>query len=172
MLFEGAQGTMLDIDHGTYPFVTSSSATAGGACTGTGVAAHPHHRRDRRFQGLYHARRRRPVSHRGAGSARANRSAAAATNSAPSPDGPAAAAGSTSPLLRYTATINGFDSLVVTKLDVLDEFDNHPRLRRLPRRTAGNCRRCRRRVAGMENAEPVYECLPGWQHVHLRHVFL
>ena len=37
VLFEGAQGTMLDIDHGTYPFVTSSSATAGGACTGLGV---------------------------------------------------------------------------------------------------------------------------------------
>ena len=37
VLFEGAQGTMLDIDHGTYPFVTSSSASAGGACTGTGV---------------------------------------------------------------------------------------------------------------------------------------
>ncbi len=37
VLFEGAQGTMLDVDHGTYPFVTSSSATAGGACTGTGV---------------------------------------------------------------------------------------------------------------------------------------
>src|SRR5271170_2683525 len=37
VLFEGAQGTMLDVDHGTYPFVTSSSATAGGACTGAGV---------------------------------------------------------------------------------------------------------------------------------------
>ena len=37
LLFEGAQGTMLDLDHGTYPFVTSSSACAGGACTGTGV---------------------------------------------------------------------------------------------------------------------------------------
>ena len=37
LLFEGAQGTMLDLDHGTYPFVTSSSASAGGACTGTGV---------------------------------------------------------------------------------------------------------------------------------------
>ncbi len=36
-MFEGAQGTMLDIDHGTYPFVTSSSATSGGAATGTGV---------------------------------------------------------------------------------------------------------------------------------------
>ena len=38
IIFEGAQGTMLDIDHGTYPFVTSSSATSGGAVTGTGVA--------------------------------------------------------------------------------------------------------------------------------------
>ncbi len=38
LLFEGAQGTLLDIDHGTYPFVTSSNATAGGACTGTGVS--------------------------------------------------------------------------------------------------------------------------------------
>ena len=37
MLFEGAQGTMLDIDHGTYPYVTSSSSSAGGASTGTGV---------------------------------------------------------------------------------------------------------------------------------------
>ncbi len=37
VLFEGAQGTMLDVDHGTYPFVTASNATAGGACTGTGV---------------------------------------------------------------------------------------------------------------------------------------
>lgn len=41
LLFEGAQGTFLDLDHGTYPFVTSSNTTAGGACTGSGVA--PHH---------------------------------------------------------------------------------------------------------------------------------
>ncbi len=40
LLFEGAQGTFLDIDHGTYPFVTSSNTTAGGACTGSGVAPH------------------------------------------------------------------------------------------------------------------------------------
>jgi adenylosuccinate synthase len=44
VLFEGAQGTFLDIDHGTYPFVTSSNTTAGGACTGSGV---PPHRIDR-----------------------------------------------------------------------------------------------------------------------------
>ena len=44
ILFEGAQGTFLDIDHGTYPFVTSSNTTAGGACTGSGM---PPHRMDR-----------------------------------------------------------------------------------------------------------------------------
>jgi len=44
VLFEGAQGTFLDIDHGTYPFVTSSNTTAGGACTGSGI---PPHRMDR-----------------------------------------------------------------------------------------------------------------------------
>ena len=40
ILFEGAQGTFLDIDHGTYPYVTSSNTTAGGACTGSGVPPH------------------------------------------------------------------------------------------------------------------------------------
>jgi len=44
ILFEGAQGTFLDLDHGTYPFVTSSNTTAGGACTGSGI---PPHRMDR-----------------------------------------------------------------------------------------------------------------------------
>jgi len=44
ILFEGAQGTFLDIDHGTYPFVTSSNTTAGGACTGSGI---PPHRMDK-----------------------------------------------------------------------------------------------------------------------------
>jgi adenylosuccinate synthase len=44
LLFEGAQGTFLDLDHGTYPYVTSSNTTAGGACTGSGV---PPHRMDR-----------------------------------------------------------------------------------------------------------------------------
>src|SRR5438093_164026 len=49
ILFEGAQGTFLDIDHGTYPYVTSSNTTAGGACTGSGV---PPHRMDRVVGGM------------------------------------------------------------------------------------------------------------------------
>ena len=65
ILFEGAQGTFLDIDHGTYPYVTSSNTTAGGACTGSGV---PPHRMDRvigRDESLHHARGRGPVPDRG-----------------------------------------------------------------------------------------------------------
>ena len=61
LLFEGAQGSLLDVDHGTYPFVTSSNCVAGNAAAGCGrrsrhAALHPGH-----HQGLHHARRLRPV---------------------------------------------------------------------------------------------------------------
>ena len=64
LLFEGAQGTLLDIDHGTYPYVTSSNCVAGNAAAGAGVgpghaALHPGH-----HQGLHHARGQRPVPDR------------------------------------------------------------------------------------------------------------
>ena len=61
VLFEGAQATLLDLDHGTYPFVTCSAAAAGGASTGLRRAAHAHRRRPRRGEGLLHARRHRAV---------------------------------------------------------------------------------------------------------------
>ena len=62
VLLEGAQGALLDLDHGTYPFVTSSNPTIGGVSVGLGV--HPGHISDRdgRVQGLLHARRHRAVS--------------------------------------------------------------------------------------------------------------
>ncbi len=62
IMFEGAQGTLLDIDHGTYPYVTSSNATIGGVCTGLGVGAARDRRRARRRQGLHDARRRRAAA--------------------------------------------------------------------------------------------------------------
>ena len=105
-----------------------------------GRGAHAHQRRDRRFQGLHHARGRRAVSHRGAGCARATRSASAATNSAPVTGRPRRCGWFDAPLMRYTAAINGFDSLVVTKLDVLDELEKHPGLRGLPVGRAGGGR--------------------------------
>ena len=59
ILFEGAQGTLLDIDHGTYPYVTSSSCCAGGAATGTGVGPNGHRPRAGHPESLHHARGRR-----------------------------------------------------------------------------------------------------------------
>ena len=64
VLCEGAQGTLLDLDHGTYPFVTSSNPVAGGACVGLGIGPTRIGARRRRDQGLPHARRRGPVPDR------------------------------------------------------------------------------------------------------------
>ncbi len=66
VMFEGAQGTMLDIDHGTYPFVTSSSASARRGLRRNGCCAHPHRRRGGGFQGIYYPRGRRSFPDRGA----------------------------------------------------------------------------------------------------------
>ena len=94
VLLEGAQGTMLDVDHGTYPFVTSSNTVAGAACTGAGHRAEPDHRRGRHRQGLHHARRQRPLPDRAARRARRQAARRMATSSAPPPGVRAAAAGS------------------------------------------------------------------------------
>jgi adenylosuccinate synthase len=160
VMFEGAQGSMLDIDHGTYPFVTSSSATAGGACTGTGVAPS-------RISGVIGVSKAYTTrvgggpfpteAIDGAGErirARGNEFGAVTGR-------PRRCGWFDAPLLRYTSAINGFDSIVVTKLDVLDEFDKIPVC--IAYRSGG------REVAGMpatvwevEKLEAVYECLPGW----------
>ena len=64
VLFEGAQGALLDIDHGTYPFVTSSNPVAGAACIGAGVGPQAHRRDLGRHEGVQHPRGSRPVSNR------------------------------------------------------------------------------------------------------------
>ncbi len=64
VLFEGAQGTLLDIDHGTYPFVTSSNTIAGGVCTGLGVGPTKIRKVLGITQGIYYKGRRRPVPYR------------------------------------------------------------------------------------------------------------
>ena len=64
ILFEGAQGTLLDIDHGTYPFVTSSNSIAGGACTGLGLGPTRRRRRARSGKGLHDPRGRGPAADR------------------------------------------------------------------------------------------------------------
>src|SRR4051812_26460469 len=160
ILFEGAQGTFLDIDHGTYPFVTSSNTTAGGACTGSGV---PPHRMDI-VLGVVKAYTTRvgegalptedadlaEMLHRmgrefGAPTGRARRcgwfDAVAA---------------------RYATMINGIDELAITNLDGLDTVD--------PIRVCVAYRLNGKRLdvppsdaAQLENCEPVYEELPGWK---------
>src|SRR3989440_220916 len=102
ILFEGAQGTFLDIDHGTYPYVTSSNTTAGGACTGTRVGEGPLPTEDRHLADMLHSLGREF----GATTGRARRCGwfdAVAT--------------------RYAAMINGIDELAITNLDGLDQVD-------------------------------------------------
>ena len=95
VLFEGAQGTMLDLDHGTYPFVTSSNPVAGAACVGAGVGPARHRRGLGHHQGLRHPRRRGPLPDRALRRGRRATWPSEAARSAPPPAGRAAAAGST-----------------------------------------------------------------------------
>jgi adenylosuccinate synthase len=159
LLFEGAQGTMLDIDHGTYPFVTSSSAAAGGACVGSGVAP-------TRISGVLgvskaYITRGGPFPTEQQGEAgellrRTGNEYGAVTGR------PRRCGWFDVPLLRYTATVNGFDSIVITKLDVLDDLAEIPVCvaYRVGGRIMDTMPATWREV---EAIEPVYENLPGWK---------
>ena len=122
VLFEGAQGTMLDVDHGTYPFVTASCATAGGACTGTGVGP----TRIDGVVGISKAYTTRvgegpfPTElHDGTGSLiREQGQEYGASTGRPRRCGWFDAV-----VVNYSRRINNLGSLVITKLDVLDVLD-------------------------------------------------
>ena len=161
ILLEGAQGTMLDIDHGTYPFVTSSSTTAGGACTGAGIPPTQIHG----VIGVAKAY----ITRVGGGPFpsesldEVGEAIRKAGNEFGSVTGrPRRCGWFDAPLLRYTAMINGFDSLIVTKLDVLDQLEQIPvcvayeidgkAVDEMPARQEQLLR-----------VKPVYEVLPGWQ---------
>ena len=125
LLFEGAQGTMLDIDHGTYPFVTSSSSCAGGAATGTGV---PPTKLDV-IIGISKAYITRvgggpfpteALDERGDLIRNRGHEFGSVTGR------PRRCGWFDAPLLRYSALLNGFETMVVTKLDVLDELAEIP----------------------------------------------
>jgi adenylosuccinate synthase len=161
IMFEGAQGTMLDIDHGTYPFVTSSSATAGGAATGTGVGptaigtvisvtkAYV----TRVGEGPFPTEIHEPVGD----VLRARGQEYGAVTGRPRRCG-----WLDMPMLRYSNYINGAEWLVVTKLDVLDELDEIPvcvayeingkRTDEIPAD-----------VQGLEQIKPIYTTLKGWR---------
>ena len=161
VLFEGAQGTMLDIDHGTYPFVTSSNASAGGACTGTGVAP-------TRINGVIGVSKAY-ITRVGGGpfptealDAKGEQIRARGKEFGAVTGRPRRCGWFDVPLLRYTAAINGFDSIVVTKLDVLDDFESIPVCVGY-RNASGDVFDMPPTVAEIAAIEPVYEYRPGWQ---------
>jgi len=125
VMFEGAQGTMLDIDHGTYPFVTSSSAISGGAVIGTGVAPNAIESVigvtkaycTRVGEGPFPTELFDSV---GDNIRKRGNEFGAVTGR------PRRCGWLDLPLLRYSGMINGTSWLVVTKLDVLDELDEIP----------------------------------------------
>ncbi len=161
ILFEGAQGTMLDIDFGTYPFVTSSSVAAGGACTGTGVAP-------TKIDGIVGVSKAY-ITRVGAGPfpsedlTTLGEQIRRAGNEYGSVTGrPRRCGWFDVPLLRYTAEVNGFDSLIITKLDVLDELDEVPVC--VAYEVDGKiATQMPASTRGIEAIKPVFERLPGWK---------
>ncbi len=161
VMFEGAQGTMLDIDHGTYPFVTSSSATAGGAATGTGVGptaigtvisvtkAYV----TRVGEGPFPTEIHDPIGDQ----LRARGNEYGAVTGRPRRCG-----WLDIPLLRYSNQVNGAEWLVVTKMDVLDELEEIPICvgYELDGKVSDEIPAD---VQGLERIKPVYTTLKGWR---------
>jgi adenylosuccinate synthase len=161
ILFEGAQGTMLDIDHGTYPFVTSSSATSGGAVTGSGVAPTAIHT----VIGVTKAYCTRvgggpfptEVLDETAELLRARGNEYGAVTGRPRRCG-----WLDLPLLRYAGMINGVSWWVVTKLDVLDELAEIPVC--VAYKINGKAiSEIPAQATGYEQLECVFRKLPGWR---------
>jgi len=158
VLFEGAQGTLLDIDHGTYPFVTSSHATAGGACTGTGVGPS----RIDFVVGLAKAYCTRVgggpfptelVDAVGDGLRKRGDEYGSVTGR------PRRTGWLDLPALRYAVRVNGLDGIALTKLDVLTGLDEIKVCvaYRTPRGKTEDFP-----IDELETATPVYESVPGW----------
>ena len=161
ILFEGAQGTMLDVDHGTYPFVTSSSTMAGGASTGTGVPP-------TRITGVIGVSKAY-ITRVGGGPFptesldQYGEEIRKVGNEFGSVTGrPRRCGWFDAPLLRYTAMINGIDTLLITKLDVLDGLDEIPVC--VGYKLDGqDITEMPATASELERIEPVYQKLPGWK---------
>ena len=161
VMFEGAQGTMLDIDHGTYPFVTSSSATAGGAATGTGVGP--------TAIGTVISVTKAYVTRVGGGPFPTEINDAAGEELRARGNEYGAVTGRPRrcgwldiPLLRYSNQVNGAEWLVVTKLDVLDTLAEIPVC--VGYEIDGKVTdEIPADVEGLERLKPLYTTLQGWQ---------
>jgi len=161
VMFEGAQGTLLDIDHGTYPYVTSSSATAGGAATGTGVGP--------AAIGTVVSVTKAYVTRVGEGpfpteihDAVGDRLRARGQEYGAVTGRPRRCGWLDIPLLRYSNQVNGAEWLVVTKLDVLDELDEIPVC--VGYEIEGKVTdEIPADVRGLEAIQPLYTRLKGWR---------
>jgi adenylosuccinate synthase len=161
VLLEGAQGALLDVDHGTYPFVTSSNTTAGGAAVGAGIG---------------------PTAVDGVlGVVKAYTTR---VGNGPLPTEAAARAGEElrrlggefgattgrprrcgwfdATVVRYSVRVNGLTGLAVTKLDVLDTFSEIP-VGTAYEMDGGDCEEMPAEVRMLERVKPRYEVLPGWR---------
>ena len=161
IMFEGAQGTMLDIDHGTYPFVTSSSATAGGAATGTGVGP--------TAIGTVISVTKAYVTRVGEGpfpteihDSRVDELRARGNEYGAVTGRPRRCGWLDIPLLRYSNQVNGAEWLVITKLDVLDTLAEIPVC--VGYEVHGKVTdEIPADVQGLEQIKPHYTTLKGWQ---------
>ena len=161
LLFEGAQGALLDIDHGTYPYVTSSSPTAGGVAAGSGV---PPKRIDA-VLGILKAYTTRvgggpfvtELEDQSGEFLRERGNEFGTTTGRPRRCGWLDAVAA-----RYAVMLDGTDGLALTKLDVLDTFDEVKIC--VAYRVDGEERRdMPATIAELARAEPVYRTLPGWK---------
>ena len=161
VLFEGAQGTLLDLDQGTYPFVTSSYPIAGGACVGAGVGP----TRIDKVIGVVKAYTTRvgsgpfPTEITGpAGDALRQQGMEFGTTTGR----PRRCGWLDTVILRHAAEVNGLTGIALTKLDVLTGLD--PLRIATAYRYRGEIRRdFPASLKVLEGCEPVYEELPGWQ---------
>jgi adenylosuccinate synthase len=161
LLFEGAQGTMLDVDHGTFPFVTSSNTVAGGACTGAGVGPS----RIDEVIGIIKAYTTRvgngpfPTELTGPEGEFIRKQGAeyGATTGRPRRCG-----WLDTVVIRKSAELNGLDSLAMTKIDVLDEMPSIKICHRYA--LAGEeLDGFPDNTESLDLVEPLYEELPGWK---------
>jgi adenylosuccinate synthase len=161
VLFEGAHGTLLDIDHGTYPFVTSSPTTAGGATTGIGIGP----TRIDSVLGVAKAYVTRvgegpfPTEIEGPDQERVRELGAefGTVTGRERRCGWLDLVG-----LRYAARLNGFTALALTKLDVLSAFPELPVCVRYRLRSGDETPDFPAHQSDFHQAEPVYDVLPGW----------
>lgn len=161
VLFEGAQGTLLDIDFGTYPYVTSSNATSGGACTGSGVGPSVIDG----VVGICKAYTTRvgsgPFPSEIAGDLGEHIRKRGAEFGA-STGRPRRCGWFDVPVVKYSCRINQVDTLAVTKLDVLDELDEI-RICVGYRRQGRPLKGFPAAVQHLEQVEPVWESHRGWR---------